>query len=180
MPRSGIQLDPAARVNLEIKQAEPPMVEALWQRIRELGVEDRVLVASEDHRLVQAFRRVAGGAVATSAGKLEIFAFWLGSRAGLSRWLPIDYDALQVPVRFAGLEVVNARFCKPLDDQGLGGTKHDAWTYWGHSGSPLFDDHGRIVALHNSWDSSTAMRHAVRHEAIVHFLAEHDVPHQVR
>ncbi|MCA9674853.1 MAG: trypsin-like peptidase domain-containing protein, partial [Myxococcales bacterium] len=69
---------------------------------------------------------------------------------------------------------------KPLDDQGLGGTKHDAWTYWGHSGSPLFDDHGRIVALHNSWDSSTAMRHAVRHEAIVHFLAEHDVPHQVR
>ena len=114
-----LELDPAARVNLEIKQAEPPMVEALWQRIRELGVEDRVLVASEDHRLVQAFRRVAGGAVATSAGKLEIFAFWLGSRAGLSRWLPIDYDALQVPVRFAGLEVVNAAFVEAAHQNGL-------------------------------------------------------------
>ena len=114
-----LELDPAARVNLEIKQAEPAMVEALWQRIRELGVEDRVLVASEDHRLVQAFRRVAGGAVATSAGKLEIFAFWLGSRAGLSRWLPIDYDALQVPVRFAGLEVVNARFVEAAHQNGL-------------------------------------------------------------
>lgn len=67
-----------------------------------------------------------------------------------------------------------------LDDQSLGGTKHDAWTYWGHSGSPLYDDRGRIVALHNSWDSTTAMRHAVRHEAIVHFLAAHDVAYTAR
>jgi S1-C subfamily serine protease len=55
-------------------------------------------------------------------------------------------------------------------DQGLGRTKHDAWTYWGHSGSPLFDRTGAIVALHNSWDSKTAMRHAVTWEAIVTFL----------
>jgi hypothetical protein len=54
----------------------------------------------------------------------------------------------------------------------MGGTKHDAWTYWGHSGSPLFDERGRIVALHNSWDSSNAMRHAVRFEAIRHHLDE--------
>lgn len=57
-------------------------------------------------------------------------------------------------------------------DQGLGRTKHDAWTYWGHSGSPLFDARGDIVALHNSWDSQTAMRHAVTWEAITAFLAE--------
>ncbi|MBK7827421.1 serine protease [Nannocystis sp.] len=67
-----------------------------------------------------------------------------------------------------------------LADQSLGGTMHDAWTYWGHSGSPLFDDHGRIVGLHNSWDSSTAMRHAVRHEAIVHFLDAHGVSYTRR
>ena len=56
-------------------------------------------------------------------------------------------------------------------DQGLGRTKHDAWTYWGHSGSPLFDAQGDIVALHNSWDSETAMRHAVTWEAITAFIA---------
>ncbi len=67
-----------------------------------------------------------------------------------------------------------------LADQSLGGTMHDAWTYWGHSGSPLFDGSGRIVALHNSWDSSTAMRHAVRHEAIVHFLDAHGVKYDRR
>ena len=57
-----------------------------------------------------------------------------------------------------------------LGPQALGRAKHDAWTYWGHSGSPLFDARGRIVAMHNSWDPETAMRHAVTHEAIVHFL----------
>jgi hypothetical protein len=61
-----------------------------------------------------------------------------------------------------------------LGVQALGRTKHDAWTYWGHSGSPLFDSEGRIVALHNSWDSDTAMRHAVTWEAIVYFLRAHD------
>ncbi|HVV83731.1 MAG TPA: serine protease, partial [Kofleriaceae bacterium] len=55
-------------------------------------------------------------------------------------------------------------------EQHLGRTKHDAWTYWGHSGSPLFDRAGAIVALHNSWDSTTAMRHAVTWEAITAFL----------
>lgn len=60
-----------------------------------------------------------------------------------------------------------------LGTQRLGRTKHSAWTYWGHSGSPLFDVNGRIVALHNSWDSKTAMRHAVPWEAIVKFLSAH-------
>ncbi len=60
-------------------------------------------------------------------------------------------------------------------DQHLGRAKHDAWTYWGHSGSPLFDTRGAIVALHNSWDSKTAMRHAVPWEAIVKFLETHGI-----
>ena len=63
-----------------------------------------------------------------------------------------------------------------LGNQSLGATKHDAWTYWGHSGSPLFDSQGRIVAMHNSWDSKTAMRHAVPWEAITHALKRWKVP----
>lgn len=59
-----------------------------------------------------------------------------------------------------------------LGSQTLGRTKHDAWTYWGHSGSPLFNDDGAIVALHNSWDSKTAMRHAVTWEAITDFVGK--------
>jgi hypothetical protein len=60
-----------------------------------------------------------------------------------------------------------------LGDQRLGRTKHDAWTYWGHSGSPLFNEQGEIVAMHNSWDPETALRHAVTFEAIQESLKQH-------
>lgn len=63
-----------------------------------------------------------------------------------------------------------------LGAQSLGRTKHDAWTYWGHSGGPIFDARGRIIAMHNSWDSRTAMRHAVTWEALVSFLRKHRIP----
>ena len=42
-------------------------------------------------------------------------------------------------------------------------------------GVTLFDRSGRIVALHNSWDSTTAMRHAVTWEAIARFLERNPV-----
>ncbi len=79
---------------------------------------------------------------------------------------PTHYEPFHVSVgRIRGL------LPDPLGPQALGRTKHDAWTYWGHSGSPLFDEQGEIVALHNSWDSETAMRHAVTQQAIAAFLA---------
>ena len=40
----------------------------------------------------------------------------------------------------------------------------------------LFNERGQIVALHNSWDSTAAMRHAVPQQTIVHFLTRHKVP----
>jgi S1-C subfamily serine protease len=73
-------------------------------------------------------------------------------------------------VSVGNIRIVSA---DPLSDQGLGGVGHDAWTYWGHSGSPLFDEQGRIVALHNSWDSRTAMRHAVTWHALDQFVGVH-------
>lgn len=65
---------------------------------------------------------------------------------------------------------------QPLGDQTLGRTQHNAWTYWGHSGAPLFDRSGRIVALHNSWEANGGTRHAVTHQAILQFLRDADVP----
>lgn len=56
----------------------------------------------------------------------------------------------------------------------LGGLAHTAWTYWGHSGSPLFDHEGRVIALHNTWNSVTAMRHGIPLDEIQAFLQEND------
>jgi glycerophosphoryl diester phosphodiesterase len=112
-------LDGGARINLEIKQSQPPMADALWRSIEALGLHDRVLVASADTLLVRAFRNLARGTVASSAGRAEIFAFWLAARAGLTPLLSVEYDALQVPVRSGPLEVVNRSFVAAAHSRGL-------------------------------------------------------------
>lgn len=47
------------------------------------------------------------------------------------------------------------------DTKHLGGQIHSCWTYWGHSGAPIVDGYGNIVALHNSWDDRNGNRHGV-------------------
>jgi hypothetical protein len=37
--------------------------------------------------------------------------------------------------------------------------EHTCWTYWGHSGAPLFDESGALVGLHCAWDPSSGIRH---------------------
>ncbi|KLJ07592.1 hypothetical protein EMPG_16950 [Blastomyces silverae] len=62
----------------------------------------------------------------------------------------------------------------PCDNSEIGTLKHDAWTYWGHSGAPLLNKKdGRLIGLHSSWDDQTGMRHGVPLVAIEIFLREH-------
>lgn len=114
-----VELDPNVRVNLEIKQARPSMVAALWRFIEERQLHDRVLVAGEDVAVVREFRNLARGTVATSASKHEVFQFWLAARLGLSDRVAIEYDALQVPIGFRGLEVVTPAFVAAAHRRGL-------------------------------------------------------------
>ena len=66
-----------------------------------------------------------------------------------------------------------AKDADPHDNWNIGSLKHDAWTYWGHSGAPLLRaDDGTLIGLHSSWDAETAMRHGVPLVAIRAFLEE--------
>lgn len=114
-----LALDPEVRVNLEIKQATPSMIAPLWRYIDHHGLHDRVLVASERDDLVRGFRNLARGTVATSAGKREIFAFWLAARARAIDWLAIEYEALQVPIRYRSLQVVERGFVEAAHRRGV-------------------------------------------------------------
>ena len=59
----------------------------------------------------------------------------------------------------------------PQDNSEIGSLKHDAWTYWGHSGAPLLREaDGALVGIHSSWDDQTAMRHGIPIVAIKTFL----------
>jgi glycerophosphoryl diester phosphodiesterase len=114
-----LDLDVSARFNVEIKQSDPPMVDALWRLIERRKLHDRLLVAAAVDRLVRAFRRACAGSVATSAGSNETRLFWAASRLGLARFVPTPYDALQVPPRSGPLTVVDRRFLAAAHDRGL-------------------------------------------------------------
>ncbi|KAK6614707.1 trypsin-like serine peptidase [Botrytis cinerea] len=77
------------------------------------------------------------------------------------------------------VEVSEGSFCgmihgqDPHENSEIGSLKHDAWTYWGHSGAPLVRaDDGLLIGLHSSWDENTAMRHGVPLVAMRGFLEE--------
>ncbi|KAL5041609.1 hypothetical protein BDW71DRAFT_201259 [Aspergillus fruticulosus] len=62
----------------------------------------------------------------------------------------------------------------PQNNSAIGALKHDAWTYWGHSGAPLVCMRsGVLLGLHSSWDDSTATRHGVPLVAMQAFLDVH-------
>jgi glycerophosphoryl diester phosphodiesterase len=107
-----LALDPHVRFNIEIKERASGLPAALWRFVEREGVHERLLIAAFEDRLIREFRSLSRGSVATSAARLEVGGFWLAARAGAVRLLPVSYDALQVPVRQAGLTVVDARFLR--------------------------------------------------------------------
>jgi glycerophosphoryl diester phosphodiesterase len=110
---------PDTRLNLEIKQKEPSLVEALVTFIEEHSAHDRVLVGSFHDRVLKEFRQRMGGRVATSAASSEARLFWLANRLGLTRFLRLPYDALQVPPRRGALPVVDRRLVQAAHRLGI-------------------------------------------------------------
>jgi len=119
------QAFPDIYLNLDIKQKEPPMVEALVTFIEEQGTQDRILVGSFDEGILKEFRQRTGDRVATSAASQEARLFWLASRLGLTRFLRPSYDALQVPPRHGPFSVVDRRFVQTAHRLGI---EVHAWT----------------------------------------------------
>jgi glycerophosphoryl diester phosphodiesterase len=95
------------------------MPRRLWDFIEALGVHDRILVASHDDSQMRRFRKHSRERVATSASRREALAFWIAARTGADRFLPVSYDALQVPRTFQGLTVVDRRFVQAAHRRGL-------------------------------------------------------------
>ena len=54
----------------------------------------------------------------------------------------------------------------------LGPLIHNCWTYWGHSGAPLFNFDGELVGMHNSWNEKNGDRHGNSLLGINQFLSK--------
>lgn len=114
-----LELDSRLHYNLEIKPPDPRMAERLWELIEHHGIHDRVLVASEHDEVTEAFRRQSRGRVATSAGRKGALRFWAHVLSGSWRGAMFAFDALQIPPRFHGVDVITPRFLEAAHHHGI-------------------------------------------------------------
>jgi glycerophosphoryl diester phosphodiesterase len=109
---------PRCRLNVDLKadSAVDPTIETIWR----CNARDRVLLASFSDRRIRWARRLCGPRQATSLGQREVAAVRLGSLhgRGLAGFVP-GAAAVQVPVRYAGVRVVDGRFIRHAHKLGM-------------------------------------------------------------
>lgn len=100
---------PETRLSVEIKQAEPSIVQPLCNMIREFERTDDVLVSSFHADTMQEFRE-ACPEVATAGTEPEIRAFFVLNTIGLGKVFQPTAEAFQVPEYSGMLHVVTDHF----------------------------------------------------------------------
>jgi glycerophosphoryl diester phosphodiesterase len=109
---------PDMPMTLEIKQADPPINQALCDLIRRHNKTDQVIVGSFHTDALNDFRRLCPE-VATSGHEDDVRAFVYLSMAGLARIHSPQAQALQVPRRFGNVEIITARSVRAAHARGL-------------------------------------------------------------
>jgi glycerophosphoryl diester phosphodiesterase len=117
---------PGVQVNVEIKEDQPDIEQAVSQVIEEAEATDRTLVVSGNSGIIRRFREASGGRVATGSSAMEIAVFELLRRLRLSRFLRPSYSALQVPEGYRNiLRLVTPTFVRAAHQLGV---RVDVWT----------------------------------------------------
>jgi glycerophosphoryl diester phosphodiesterase len=99
---------PGQRMNIEIKQKSPDIVEPVAAMIRQHKMEDKVLVASFSHRVLKRFRLLCPE-VATSASGIELIKFVALAKLFPGAAKAPDADAIQVRSRFSILPIITKK-----------------------------------------------------------------------
>jgi glycerophosphoryl diester phosphodiesterase len=109
---------PDIRMNIEIKQTEPSIVESLCQLIQDHGLTEQVLVASFDQEAIRAFRETCPE-VATTAGEDEVLLLYGLSFVYLGNLYNPSAEAVQVPERRDSIYVLRPRFVKAAQGRNM-------------------------------------------------------------
>jgi glycerophosphoryl diester phosphodiesterase len=98
---------PLAYCNIEIKQADPPIVAQVVEVIQRLGAQHRVLLAAEEDAIMQEIHHLAGE-IATSFSAAEVADFIGRVQSGNWAGYRPSGRALQIPPRFGDIELATA------------------------------------------------------------------------
>jgi len=109
---------PDIRMNIEIKQSEPSIVQPLCEMIRDHDMTERVLIASFDQDTVRAFRD-ACPEVATTAGEDEVYLLYGLSFVYLGNLYSPSAEAVQVPEQRGSIYVLIPRFVKAAQGRNM-------------------------------------------------------------
>ncbi len=100
---------PALRINIEIKQVDPPMEQAVADLIQQAGAQARVLVVASNSDVIERFRALMPE-VATGASESEVRSFFYAQTLRVSALYRPTADALQVPENFGNIQVLSPHF----------------------------------------------------------------------
>jgi glycerophosphoryl diester phosphodiesterase len=109
---------PDMRLNIEIKQSEPSIVDAVCELILDYQMQDMVLVASFNTDTIQEFRQ-ACSEVASTAGEGEVRLLYVLSLLYLGRLYSPPAEAVQVPEYRGNIHVLTPRFVSAAHNRGM-------------------------------------------------------------
>ena len=109
---------PKMKFVIEIKQTLPAIEEPVYRLIKKYKMEDKVIVASEHSEPLLRFRSLAPSIATNFSGK-EALGFYHSFRVRLGNFYKTPGDALQIPPRFRGDQVVTPALCHAAKKKGL-------------------------------------------------------------
>lgn len=115
---------PGMRINIEIKQDDPPIAEPLCELIQEYDKESEVLVVSSQDEAIKAFRE-ACPTVATGASESEVRLFFGLNMVFLGAVYQPRMDSFQIPEYSGNIHVLTQRFVDTAHRQNV---RLDVWT----------------------------------------------------
>ncbi len=115
---------PKAFFNIEIKQSEPPIEQITLETIKTAGLEDRVLLAAENHQVMKRIRTLCGD-IPTSLSRAELEEFFTWVQAGCRTAYRPAGKALQIPECYGGKVLVSPQ---TLQAAGSLGMEVHVWT----------------------------------------------------
>lgn len=115
---------PNMRFNIDMKQNEPPIEDALSKLIRQYNMQNKVVAASFSHKNTTVFRKLCPE-VTTAADVTETRNFVLLNFVHLSRWLRPQYQVFQAPTSSSGIPIITPRFIHAAHERNL---RVEVWT----------------------------------------------------
>lgn len=117
-------LFPHKRAVIELKDTNRPelyeaMNQEIWRLIQQYNMEDKVIIASFDHKINQRFKEISNGQVAIGAGESEATSYLTRMILRLNGIAHTDAQAFQLPTTQHGLDLTQKNIINGSRQRGI-------------------------------------------------------------